>query len=203
VYATPVRPGECRLFARFPFQFQSRLPRLLVGLRPRWLQHIANHTVLEDDQVFLHWQERVLAERGGSAAFAQSCFLPSSADVYVRALHQWVNDHGGGPFPGQALPARADLPALMDRYGAHTRHCRSCRTAHARIRVWRPRLQALAVALPLVVLLALAVGGQVPATGPLAAALLLELLLLALVAQLGRWQQGLERGSGEPPRNRS
>jgi hypothetical protein len=91
----------------------------------------------------------------------------------------------------------------MDRYGAHTRHCRSCRTAHARIRVWRPRLQALAVALPLVVLLALAVGGQVPATGPLAAALLLELLLLALVAQLGRWQQGLERGSGEPPRNRS
>ena len=24
VYATPIRPGECRLFARFPFQFSSR-----------------------------------------------------------------------------------------------------------------------------------------------------------------------------------
>jgi hypothetical protein len=31
----------------------------------------------------------------------------------------------------------------------------------------------------------------------------LELLLLAAAAQLGRWQQGLERGSGQPPRNRS
>jgi len=203
VYATPVRPGECRLFARFPFQFQSRLPRLLLGLRPRWLQHIANHTVLEDDQVFLHWQERVLAERGGSASFAQSCFLPSSADVYVSALHEWVREHGGVPFPGQPLPERASLPALMDRYEAHTRHCRSCRTAHARIRLWRPRLLALAVALPLLLLLALALTGQSLATGPLALALVLELLLLAAAAQLGRWQQGLERGLGQPPRNRT
>jgi hypothetical protein len=128
--------------------------------------------------------------------------------VYVRALHQWVTDHGGVPFPGQPLPHRADLPALMDRYGAHTRHCRSCRTAHDRIQRWRPRLQALAVALPLVVLLALALASGSRASGslaiwPLALALGLELLLLAAASQLGRWQQGLERGSGQPPRNRS
>ena len=213
VYATPIRPGECRLFARFPFQFQSRLQRLLLGLRPRWLQHSANHTVLEDDQLFLHWQERVLAERGGSAGLAQSCFLPSSADVYVRALHAWVVQHGGVPFPGQPLPQRAGVPALMDRYEAHTRHCRSCRTAHQRIRLWRPRLQALALAWPLLVLLALALNGQSQAPdplspvslspAPLALALVLELLLLAAAGQLGRWQQGLEQGSGQPPRNRS
>ena len=63
VYATPTRPGECRLFARFPFQFRSPWPARLLGLRPRWLQHIGNHTVLEDDQVFLHWQERVLEQQ--------------------------------------------------------------------------------------------------------------------------------------------
>ena len=34
VYAVPIRRGECRLFARFPFQFQSALPRVLIGLRP-------------------------------------------------------------------------------------------------------------------------------------------------------------------------
>jgi hypothetical protein len=90
----------------------------------------------------------------------------------------------------------------MDRYGAHTRHCLSCRTAHGRIRVWRPRLLALAVALPLLLLLALALTGQSLSPAPLALALLLELLLLAAAAQLGRWQQGLEQGSGEPPRNR-
>ena len=44
---------------RFPFRFNPP-SRLLIGLRPRWLQHIGNHKVLEDDQVFLHWQERVL-----------------------------------------------------------------------------------------------------------------------------------------------
>jgi hypothetical protein len=72
VYAVPIRRGECRLFARFPFQFQSAVPKFLIGLRPRWLQHIGNHKVLEDDQVFLHWQERVLERAGGSPAADRS-----------------------------------------------------------------------------------------------------------------------------------
>ena len=100
VYATPTRRGECRLFARFPFQFQSPWPARLLALRPRWLQHIGNHTVLEDDQVFLHWQERVLEQRGGSHAAVRSFHLPTSADLNIRALHDWVNRYGGEPFPG-------------------------------------------------------------------------------------------------------
>ena len=40
VYATPIRRGECRLFARFPFQFNSPWPARLLGLRPQWLQHL-------------------------------------------------------------------------------------------------------------------------------------------------------------------
>ena len=35
VYAVPIRRGQCRLFARFPFQFRSPLPRLLLSTRPR------------------------------------------------------------------------------------------------------------------------------------------------------------------------
>jgi phenylpropionate dioxygenase-like ring-hydroxylating dioxygenase large terminal subunit len=200
VYATPIRRGECRLIARFPFQFSSRLPRLLVRLRPRWLQHIANHTVLEDDQVFLHWQERCLADRGGSAAFSRACFLASSADVYVRALHSWVQIHGGEPFPGQPLPPRQELGPLMDRYASHTRHCRACRTAHGRIQRWRPWLLALAVALPLV---ALALAALAQPAWLLAAGAAGAGLALAAERQLARWQRGLERGSGEAPRNRS
>ena len=194
VYATPIRPGECRLIARFPFQFASRWPRLLLGLRPRWLQHIGNHTVLEDDQVFLHWQERALAERGGSERFEQACFLPSSADVYVSALHRWVREHGGQPFGSRPLAPRQGQAALMDRFEAHTRHCRSCRTAHARIQRWRPRLLVAALALPLLAVLQ-------PALLP--AALVVGVLLGLAARQLGLWQVGLERGSGEPPRNRS
>jgi phenylpropionate dioxygenase-like ring-hydroxylating dioxygenase large terminal subunit len=201
VYATPIRPGECRLIARFPFQFASRWPRLLLGLRPRWLQHLANHTVLEDDQVFLHWQERALATSGGSERFEQACFLPSSADVYVSGLHRWVREHGGGPFPGRPLPPRLSLPPLMERFEAHTRHCRSCRLAHRRLQTWRPRLLLLAAVLPVLVLALAVLGGwwQSPLVLGAVVAVLLHLLV---ERQLGRWQRGLEQGSGQPPRNR-
>ena len=121
VYAVPIRRGQCRLFARFPFQFESAAPRLLVGLRPRWLQHIGNHKVLEDDQVFLHWQERVLERAGGSAAAEAAFCLPTSSDVYVKALHRWVQRNGGEVFSGQPLPPRQDQEALMDRYHSHTK----------------------------------------------------------------------------------
>ena len=60
VYATPTRKGECRVFARFPFQFSSKLPAFFIKLTPRWYSHIGNNAILEDDQIFLHHQERYL-----------------------------------------------------------------------------------------------------------------------------------------------
>ncbi|MFO8238666.1 MAG: cell death suppressor protein Lls1, partial [Prochlorococcaceae cyanobacterium] len=201
VYATPTQRGACRLIARFPFQFRSRLPRLLLGLTPRWLQHIGNHTVLEDDQVFLHGQERVLAGRGGSGSLSRSCYLPTSADVYVKALHDWIVEHAGEPFPGQPLPPRQGQEVLMDRFEAHTRHCRSCSVAHARIRRWRPWLQAVVVLVPLALLAVVWLGGLQPSGLLVGSGLAAALLLLAVERQLARWQRGLERGSGAPPRN--
>ena len=195
VYATPIRRGECRLFARFPFQFQSPWPARLLGLRPRWLQHIGNHTVLEDDQVFLHWQERVVEQRGGSAGVLRQFHLPTGADLYVRALHDWVNRYGGEPFPGRPLPPRLDTARLMDRDDAHTRHCRSCGTALRRLQ----RLHRLSgVAL----VLALAGAAWLGASPAGLAALLLVLALLGVRGQSGRWIGQLQRGSGVPPRNR-
>jgi len=195
VYATPIRPGECRLFARFPFQFSSPLPKLLVGLRPRWLQHIGNHTVLEDDQIFLHWQERTLAGRGGSERFEQACYLPTGSDLYVRALHRWLREVAGLPFPGQPLPPRLRNEPLLERWQAHTRHCKACSGALRRIRRLRPLLLvAIAVAL-----LAAA------STALLALKLVLVGLLIAggvVLRQLNRWEHQLMQGDGQPPRNR-
>ena len=195
VYATPIRPGECRLFARFPFQFRSPLPKLLLRARPQWLQHIGNHTVLEDDQVFLHWQERVLALRGGSAALSQACFLPTAADGYVRALHDWVSQLAGAPFPQGPLPPRQGLEALMDRYQSHTRHCRACSGALRAIRRWRP---AVLLALGLELLLV----AWCPAAGGRLAGVVGLALTALLLRQLHRWERQLLRGDGQPPRNR-
>ena len=193
VYAVPIRRGECRLFARFPFQFQSAVPRLLIGLRPRWLQHIGNHKVLEDDQIFLHWQERVLEQAGGSAEAERAFFLPTSADVYVTALHRWLNGHGGGPFSGQPLPPRLDTAALMDRYRSHTVNCRSCSTALRRIQALRPWLWgALWGSAALVGI------SQFSWLGVLTA-----LISAVLLRQTARWQQGLLAGDGQAPRNRA
>ncbi|MBM5800355.1 MAG: Rieske 2Fe-2S domain-containing protein [Cyanobacteria bacterium K_DeepCast_35m_m2_023] len=196
VYATPIRPGECRLFARFPFQFSSPLPRLLVGLRPRWLQHLGNHLVLEDDQIFLHWQERVVADRGGSEQFEQACYLPTGADRYVSQLHRWVRTLAGTPFPHQPLPSRLSRQALLERWNAHTRHCRACSGALRGIRRWR--VLVIVVLACTVVLISL----PLPL---LPLKLVLVLLLIAsglLLRQLHRWEQLLLQGEGHPPRNR-
>ncbi|MEM6717102.1 MAG: Rieske 2Fe-2S domain-containing protein, partial [Cyanobacteria bacterium P01_C01_bin.147] len=64
VYAVPTCKGECRLFARFPFKFSAKLPSFFIKLTPRWYSHISNNRVLEDDQIFLHIQERMLEKAG-------------------------------------------------------------------------------------------------------------------------------------------
>jgi hypothetical protein len=63
VYAVPVAPGRCRLIARFPFKFKSALPRFFFSVMPRWANHPSQMSILEDDQIFLHIQEREIAER--------------------------------------------------------------------------------------------------------------------------------------------
>ncbi|MBD1843840.1 Rieske 2Fe-2S domain-containing protein [Cyanobacteria bacterium FACHB-63] len=133
VYATPMRKGECRVFARFPFKFASKLPEFFIKLTPRWYSHLGNNTVLEDDQIFLHYQERYLVEKGGSENYAKACYLPTRADAFVSSLRSWVNQFEADPFPNQSLPPLQPIEQLLDRYHSHTVHCSSCRTALARI----------------------------------------------------------------------
>lgn len=195
VYVTPIGPGTCRIFARFPFQFRSPFPALLLRLRPTWLQHLGNHVVLEDDQVFLHWQERRLAQQGGSAHLSRSCYLATGADRYVMALHQWVVEHGGVPFMGQGLPPRQQRLSLMERYHSHTEHCRACSGALRTIRRWRPGLALL----PWLALMAVALR---PSLGALALAVPVAVVAWLGLQRLKRWEQLLHAGDGAPPRNR-
>ncbi|MEM8614048.1 MAG: Rieske 2Fe-2S domain-containing protein, partial [Cyanobacteria bacterium P01_H01_bin.105] len=136
VYATPMRKGECRLFARFPFKFSSKLPSFFIKLTPRWYSHVGNNRVLEDDQIFLHIQERLL-EKESHRPYAQSCYLPTQADRYVTAFRKWISDFEADPFAGKALPPELSTDILMDRYHSHTQHCGSCGPALKRIKTIR------------------------------------------------------------------
>jgi len=136
VYATPTRKGECRLFARFPFKFAAKLPRIVIGLTPTWYSHLGQNAILEDDQIFLHYQERYLAEKlsterlntekSGKENFAKAFYLATSADRYVTEFHRWLNQYQANPFPGEALPPSQSRTELLDRYHSHTVHCKSC-----------------------------------------------------------------------------
>jgi len=195
VYATPIRRGECRLFARFPFQFASPWPGRLLRLRPQWMQHLGNHVVLEDDQLFLHWQERVLEQRGGSSQAVRSFHLPTRADLYVRALHDWVNRYGGEPCPGEALPPRQTRRKLMERYQAHTLHCRSCAGADRRLQQLEPISWSLAA------ISAVVAAWLGPGFWGLISVLIAATAGFSAV-RIRSWLEQLRYGSGRPPRNR-
>ena len=151
--------------------------------------------MLEDDQVFLHWQERVVEQAGGSAGVERSFFMPTTADVYVAALHRWLNTNGGEPFAGHPLPPRQTTTELMDRYRSHTIHCRSCSAALERIRRARPWVWGMLWGS------AALVGSGQGDTWSLIGLITAALSGLGL-RQLNSWEQGLTVGNGQAPRNR-
>jgi phenylpropionate dioxygenase-like ring-hydroxylating dioxygenase large terminal subunit len=200
VYATPIRKGECRVFARFPFKFSSKLPSFFLKLTPQWYSHLGNNTVLEDDQIFLHHQERYLEAKGGSSNVTKAFYLPTRADAFVSELCEWVNDFEADPFPGEALPPVLPIETLLDRYHSHTEHCASCRTALATIQ----RLRA-GVAIGGVLswatfpLLALTVGKSTLLLAILSA--VIPLLAGAVWLGLGKLERQFYQGRRVPLRN--
>jgi phenylpropionate dioxygenase-like ring-hydroxylating dioxygenase large terminal subunit len=200
VYATPIRKGECRLFARFPFQFSSKLPAFFINLTPRWYSHLGQNAILEDDQIFLHRQERYLAQKGNSQQFAKAFYLPTQADYFVSELRKWVNAYEADPFPNQPFPPAQPPEVLLERYHSHTQQCSSCRQALKTVQTWRRGVAiAAAVSWSLFPIIAFT----------LAPSLLLVLLLVLLPLMagaawlwLGQLEQRFKVGDRTPTRNR-
>ncbi len=136
----------------------------------------------------------MLEAAGGSAAAERAFFLPTEADVYVAALHRWINSHGGEPFAGQPLPARQGMASLMDRYNSHTVNCRSCSTALRWIRRGQP--WCWVVLWTAAVLIGVGQMGWLSVCGAL-----LAVLAVLLLQRLQRWERGLTIGDGLAPRN--
>ncbi|EGJ32427.1 MULTISPECIES: Rieske 2Fe-2S domain-containing protein [Moorena] len=200
VYATPIRKGECRLFARFPFKFSSKLPRLFLKLTPRWYSHIGQNNVLEDDQIFLHYQERYIEQQGGSGNFNKAFYLPTKADLFVFQLRFWVNHYSIDPFPGKTLPPSLPKEVLLERYHSHTQKCASCRGALGNLQ--RLRL-GLAVGTALVwVLLPLLVFIH-PQVSIVTVIILTVAVLMSggVWLALGKLERQFYKGREIPPRN--
>ncbi|MEN9567870.1 MAG: hypothetical protein RLZZ69_3066 [Cyanobacteriota bacterium] len=200
VYATPISKGKCRLFARFPFKFASALPRFFIQLAPTWYSHLNQNGVLEDDQIFLHHQERYLEALGGSKNYSKAFYLPTKADLYVSELRQWVNLYAADPFPQQDLPPALSKELLLDRYHSHTKNCRSCSQALGVIR----QIKQIAIAIPIlawVVIPLLSIFMTLP-SNLIAAGLSGTLLIFSFIWwQLNKIEQKFYLGKETPPRN--
>ncbi|WP_121971682.1 cell death suppressor protein Lls1 [Leptolyngbya sp. BC1307] len=199
VYVTPIRKGECRVIARFPFKFSSKLPSFFIRLTPRWYSHINNNRVLEDDQIFLHIQERLI-EKGGDVSYARTCYLPTQADRYVIDFRRWVSKFTADPFPGQSLPPQWSTEALMERYHSHTKHCSSCASALQRIQ--QIRKAALVLSIILWSLLPLIIVASEPISLTMSAVLVgIPIAAGVLWLWLGDLEQKFYQGADTPPRN--
>jgi phenylpropionate dioxygenase-like ring-hydroxylating dioxygenase large terminal subunit len=201
VYATPTRKGECRVFARFPFKFASKVPAFFISATPQWYSHINNNAILEDDQIFLHHQERYLEQSGGSENFSQAFYLPTKADLFVFEYRQWLNDYQADPFPGQTFKPALATEQLLDRYHSHTEHCHRCRTASKNIQTAKRAIAIIALFAWISTTIFALIGGE--------NAIIIGLSSIGIVvgSAIGWWglnrlQTKLDRGDRIPARNR-
>lgn len=200
VYAVPIRKGQCRLIARLPFKFNSPWPGRVMRLTPTWYSHISQNAILEDDQIFLHFQERALEESGGSRRLSKAFYLPTKADLFISELHQWLLQYQAQPFPDHLLPPAVSKPQLLERYHSHVSNCSSCRGALKNIQRLQLGLGIGATLFWTALVLISLLGFNIPTIS----AVFLSVLALALLAGkfgLNRLEQRFYQGREIPPRN--
>ncbi|KAJ1457783.1 hypothetical protein M885DRAFT_514857 [Pelagophyceae sp. CCMP2097] len=213
VYAVPTRPGRCRLFVRVVFEvaklaqpqkflFNQVLPRA-----PAWANHLSNHKVLEDDNIFLHHAGDAYRDAAAAAGDAgrlhprnltKQLYLPTAADAAVVAYRNWLDtytDHGAVFLTPGEPPATPSREALVDRGRSHTADCSSCRQAQLTAAAVESRARFAAFG---ALLLAVVAEDRAVRLGLVVTAAALYLARRA-AERLGH---ELEHGSYPPPRNR-
>lgn len=72
------------------------VPQFFVKLRPKWMTHIANLNVLDDDNVFVYGQERYVQEALDQGKnYEQACYMPTNADAWIFGWYRWRAHPGG------------------------------------------------------------------------------------------------------------
>ncbi|KAG8457298.1 hypothetical protein KFE25_012037 [Diacronema lutheri] len=198
LYATPSRPGYtnhigCQILVR---NEAGKLPPGLGAFAlpmPTWLLHVTASLFLNQDAVFLHHQEKILARgalgrtpyeaKPAGGEYVQSVFTPNAADKGIIIFRQWLARYAGGGVPwvgSTELPPRShDGDRLFDVYESHTKNCRYCLAALQNVR--RAKVGAFVGAA--LIVLARASIGAIP-SALLAGAATLTGALLAKLEQL-------------------
>ena len=126
LYAVPLGEGRCRVLVRRYGNFFSRLFRL----KPRWLEHLRQNKLLEEDLPFIVEQQAYIEQTG---KILKEIYLPlKSSDTFVIEHRKWLDKFGQNwPFyQGYTTFKRHQNsrrePSPIDRFSRHTNICSSC-----------------------------------------------------------------------------
>ncbi|MEL6604925.1 MAG: Rieske 2Fe-2S domain-containing protein [Cyanobacteria bacterium J06614_10] len=151
LYATPTRPGWCRHIGQQILVKNSagKVPKGLAFFAlpmPTWLNHVLASLFLHQDMVFLHYQEKTVAQRKRQrqpTRWHDEVYTPNPQDKMIVAFRQWLEKRAGGGVPWHnnlTLPAATlSKQQLFDVWHTHTAQCQVCQKALTRIN-WVRRL---------------------------------------------------------------
>ncbi len=135
LYAVPLGEGRCRILVRRYGNFFSRFFRL----KPRWLEHLRQNKVLEEDLSFIVEQQAYIEQTGKNL---KEIYLPlKSSDTFVIEYRKWLDKFGQNlpSYQGYATFKRNQNPRLeeipVDRFSRHTKICSSCYRTYQTINV--------------------------------------------------------------------
>ena len=143
LYSSPSRPGFTNHVGRMLIvkPADGTMPKMLRQYTlpiPKWLNHLVSSSFLNQDALFLHFQERALAHNKqyrasmpGVSDNYESAVLPISADKGVLHFRKWMKKFAGGyiPFKGDITMPTASNEVVFDVWNSHTKHCKTCLTA--------------------------------------------------------------------------
>jgi phenylpropionate dioxygenase-like ring-hydroxylating dioxygenase large terminal subunit len=129
LYAIPLAPGRSRILARRLGNFYSRTFKL----KPRWLEHLRQNKVFEEDLSLIQAQEIYINQSGNTI---KETYLPlKTADILLMEYRKWLDKFGSKLPHYQGYSTHQHLQHsttinLNNRYLRHTQICSSCNRAY-------------------------------------------------------------------------
>ena len=154
LYALPLGAGESRVLVRRYGNFFKRSFKL----KPRWLEHLRQNKLLEEDLPFILKQQAYVEHTGKNL---KDIYLPlKSSDVFVLEHRKWLDKFGENlPFYQGFTSYKVSQNShgskmKLDRFSRHTQICSSCFQAYQTINLLKNVLIAAAILLAAIALVA-------------------------------------------------
>ena len=159
LYVSPSRPGFCNHSGRMVIvkNEKGEMPAFLRAFTlpmPKWLSHVMASAFLNQDALFLHHQERHLAQTGQYTSAVPDSHVGSKiaaydynkavqaapSDLGVITFRNWIRVLAGGRIPyrnGKTSVPPASDDMVFDVWNAHTKYCKYCQDALQRLKILR------------------------------------------------------------------